>query len=60
MLAPVDKAPLQPASLKLRRFPLTVMDLEQYRIQSDLEAAYYIPEFITEAEEEYILRKVNY
>lgn len=35
------------------------MALSQYRVPSSLDEVFYIPEFITEREEEYLLRKVG-
>jgi hypothetical protein len=35
------------------------LDLEQYRVEGLPPTAYYIPNFITEHEEEYLLQKVS-
>ncbi|KIJ41132.1 hypothetical protein M422DRAFT_75676 [Sphaerobolus stellatus SS14] len=35
------------------------MDIKQHRVPSSLEEVFYIPEFVSEAEEEYLLRKIN-
>lgn len=53
-------APSEPSlSMTSSSTSIPVFDLETFRVPSDVDEAFYIPNFITLEEEEYLLRKVT-